>query len=191
MTPLSMSIELLRELIALDAQTGTLTWKPREARHFPPTAKQTGQHKANNWNSHLAGKPALTYKCRRHGYLTGALFGEWISAHRVVFALTLGRWPSGEIDHINGNPADNRPVNLRDVSHQENQRNMKRPRNNTSGTTGVIFDSTHGKWVARISANGQRNQHVGCFVSKSDAVAARKAAEALHGYHQNHGRATE
>ena len=60
MTPLSMSIELLRELIALDAQTGTLTWKPREARHFPPTAKQTGQHKANNWNSHLAGKPALT-----------------------------------------------------------------------------------------------------------------------------------
>lgn len=136
----------------------------------------------------MAGKPALAYQDLRHGYLTGSLFNRHISAHRVVFALTHGAWPAGEVDHINGNRTDNRPANLRDVPHRENLKNAKRAINNTSGTTGVTFDSTHGKWVARIAATGNRNRHVGCFVSKSEAVAARKAAEALHGYHPNHGR---
>ncbi len=172
----------------MDAATGALTWKAREAKHFSATEKQSAEHKAASWNRRLAGRPALAYVDRRYGYLTGALFDRHVSAHRVVYALAHGKWPDGEVDHINGNPADNRPSNLRDVSHRENQRNMKRPRNNTSGTSGVIFDSTNGKWVARISANGKVNRHVGCFVEKSDAVAARKAAESLHGYHPNHGR---
>ena len=183
-----VSVALLRELVAVDAGSGALTWKPRSPHHFAPTAKQTAEHKAANWNKRMAGKPALAYRDPRLGYLTGSIFNRHVSAHRVVFALTHGTWPAGEVDHINGKPADNRPANLRDVPHSENLKNAKRAANNTSGTTGVIFDSTHGKWVARIAAAGQSNRHVGCFVSKSDAVAARKAAEALHGYHPNHGR---
>jgi hypothetical protein len=182
-------VTLLRELVSLDVTTGALTWMPREARHFPPTAKQTAEHKAKNWNRRMAGKPALSYKDQRYGYLTGALLNRSIGAHRVVFALAHGRWPEGEIDHINGKPADNRPTNLRDVPHSMNQRNMKRQRNNTSGTTGVTFDSTHSKWVARIGGKG-RGSHVGCYVSKADAVAARKAAERALSYHPNHGRST-
>lgn len=183
----TIPVALLRELISLDETSGALTWKPREPRHFPSTPKQTAQHKATNWNKRMAGKPALSYQDKRYGYLTGALFGRLVGAHRVVFALAHGRWPAGEIDHINGDPADNRPSNLRDVTHLTNQRNMKRPRNNTSGTAGVYFDSIHCKWVARIGPRG-RGSHVGTFESKADAVAARKAAEAKFGYHPNHGR---
>ena len=48
-------------------------------------------------------------------------------AHRVAFLLMEGRWPEGVIDHINGDPADNRWVNLRHVTAAENHVNTGQP----------------------------------------------------------------
>ena len=41
-------MDVLRELISLDADTGVLTWKRRLAHHHKPTAKRTAEHIAAN-----------------------------------------------------------------------------------------------------------------------------------------------
>lgn len=56
--------------------------------------------------------------------------------------------------------------------------------NNTSGVSGVSYRKGNQKWQVRIADD----QHVGYFQTFNEAVAARKAAEKLHGYHPNHGR---
>ena len=45
-------------------------------------------------------------------------------SHHVVWAWHHGRFPTMQIDHINGNGFDNHIGNLREVNHSENLRNM-------------------------------------------------------------------
>lgn len=80
-----------------------------------------------------------------------------------------------EVDHINGNPSDNRKLNLRIVSHLENMQNKKIYKNNASGIIGVS-QRRNGKWYARIMVDGNE-MWLGTFETKEDAVAARRAAE--------------
>lgn len=105
--------------------------------------------------------------------------------HRLVWLITYGRWPEGQIDHINGVRDDNRIENLREVSVQENQRNTHIRIDNTSGVTGVSKELWG--WRARIKVGGKKI-NIGFFKSFDDAVAARKKAEAELGFHPNHGR---
>src|SRR3546814_20735333 len=86
--------------------------------------------------------------------------------------------------------SDNRLKNLRAVSIQQNRRNMRRPRRNTSGCLGVSRNPGSSTWRARIKVNG-KEVHLGSFKTKSEAAAARKAADRLHGYPPNHGRSSE
>lgn len=78
------------------------------------------------------------------------------------------------VDHINGNPSDNRKSNLRVVTQAKNMQNRKTNVNNTSGVTGVSFKN--GYWTARIMAN-KKEIFLGIFDNKDDAIKARKKAE--------------
>jgi hypothetical protein len=109
-----------------------------------------------------------------------------VQLHRAVFAVVHGRWPTDQIDHIDGDPTNNRVENLREVSGLENQRNMKRYTNNTSGYTGVRRTAS-GKWQALIADRGRRI-HLGVFEDVEDAAAVYRAKADELGYHKNHGR---
>ncbi len=77
-------------------------------------------------------------------------------AHRLAWALHTGSWPSGEIDHINGDESDNRMVNLRDTSKSVNQQNKRNPRSdNKSGFMGVCWHKGAGQWRAQITVHGK------------------------------------
>ena len=49
-----------------------------------------------------------------------------IKLHQLVWVLVYGRFPK-QIDHINGNPKDNRVENLREVTTSENNLNQVHP----------------------------------------------------------------
>jgi hypothetical protein len=156
----------LKEAFQYDPATGIVTWKlPAKGRTLerPLGTPIKG------------GYLILTFKRRQH------------LLHRVAWLLANGAWPEGDIDHINGDPSDNRICNLRDVPHVENMRNQKLPSDNKSGRIGVLYRKRDKVWCARISVNGKR-VHLGSFKTKEDAEAARNLAETQAGYHPNHGR---
>jgi hypothetical protein len=92
-------------------------------------------------------------------------------------------WPLNQIDHIDGNPSNNRISNLRDVSQTINAQNMPLRRDNSTGFFGVT--KHQGKFMVRLS-----RRYVGMFSTFEAAVSARKMAEIDAGYHPNHGRKT-
>ena len=107
--------------------------------------------------------------------------GKTYGAHRIIWLLAYGTWPTLSIDHINGNPADNRLSNLREATHSENVWNSRRRSSNSSGYKGVSFDKSSGKWQARIMRNYFR-VHIGLFDSPQLAYEAYcAAANAMHG----------
>ena len=118
------------------------------------------------------------------GHVVFTLFSRTYLVHRVAWAIHYGRWPEKDIDHHNGDPADNRICNLREVTHQENHRNCKRSKNNSSGFNGVYkYDNV---WCAEIMVD-YKKIWLGRFTNKQDAIAARQAANVKYGFTDRHG----
>lgn len=88
----------------------------------------------------------------RLGYVMLWLDGRSWYAHRLAWLYMTGHWPKKHIDHINGNPSDNRWANLRDVTVQANAQNRHRVRSdNKTGFMGVTRQgSAKNPFVAKI-----------------------------------------
>jgi hypothetical protein len=138
------------------------------------------------WRHRMKGRRAFCTK-DKHGYLVGRAFGPKLKAHRVVWFLHYNEWPNGELDHINGDKADNRVANLRDVDRSTNMRNTKISSTNSTGHTGVHYHKANKKYIAYIRHEGRLN-YLGSFLSLDQAVEARQKANLSFGYHPNHGR---
>lgn len=122
------------------------------------------------------GKPCGQHANQRDGYVLVRVGKKKMLAHKVIYAIVHGKMPDGDIDHLDGNPMNNRIENLRDVSKSENQHNHKIPKNNTSGFTGVTWSTNHRKWQAQIKV-GNQSIYLGRFENFEDAVEARKKAK--------------
>lgn len=91
-----------------------------------------------------------------HGYIAIRIDGQDYTAHRLVWLYVHGSEPSGYIDHINGDRADNRLANLRDVSQMVNMQNVYAAKSNSkTGLRGVSWHAQRGKYTARIKAGGR------------------------------------
>ncbi len=179
-----LGLDVLKRLLRYEPETGKLFWRPRTPDMFR-NGKHSAEHTCAKWNANNAGKEAFAYV--RNGYKYGVIYRVKYQAHRVIWFMVTGSWPDGQIDHINGNRADNRFENFRCVSHAENGRNQRLPRNNTSGAVGVCWSRFAGKWQASITVGGTKT-HIGYFDDFDEAVAARQAKSEEFGFHPNHGR---
>jgi hypothetical protein len=139
----------LRELYLYDAATGVFTRRV-----------SIRQFKAGE----VAG-----FRCGRGGAYVAIKIDQSIYfAHRLAWLYVHGEWPAQFIDHINGNPSDNRIANLRDVSNEVNAQNKRRARGG-SGLMGAY--PKYRKFRSYIHVDGEQ-RWIGSFNTAEEANAA-------------------
>jgi hypothetical protein len=166
----------LRELFRYEPKTGKLFWRKRPRMMFDTVDAYKG------WNARFAEQEAFTYVNK--GYRRGTLFRQSVYAHQVIWKMMAGI-DVAEIDHIDGNRLNNAWNNLRLAPPGTNQRNSAKRVDNVSGQMGVVKRGE--RWIAQVGHQGT-TKHIGIYNTKEEAVAARKAAEIMLGFHPNHGR---
>lgn len=145
----------LEDLFTYDRTTGQLLWAHR------PSNPQ--------WSATWAGKEAGT-KRPKDGYIWIRIGKVQVAAHRIAYTLATGEVLEEHdiVDHIDGNRTNNRPDNLRKVTHAENS--MNRAEHRGKKNVGV-YPTPSGKYRARL-----RNKHLGCFDTEEAAIEARRKA---------------
>lgn len=114
-----------------------------------------------------------SWSISKTGYPVANISGRVTKLHRYLLNI---KDPNVIVDHINGNPFDNRRQNLRLCKNAENVRNCKVSKNNTSGYTGIQKVKKSGKYRARITIN-RKEINLGRFEKIEDAIKARVEAE--------------
>lgn len=168
-----VSIDKILSLISYDPETGEVVWKERQG--------------DQSFNTLRAGKPAGNIHRpikSKTDYMRIRVMSVLYPMHRVAWAAHYGEWPTGSIDHIDGNGLNNRIENLRDVTSRENSINCRMSSNNTTGVNGV-WRNAHG-FVAEIMVN-RKKISLGSYGTIGEARAARLAADKLYGFYHAHG----
>ena len=131
------------------------------------------------------GKPAGSKQSR--GCFKVRLFKKDYLVHRIIYLLFNGKLDASKvIDHVDGNPANNRIENLREVSHSKNSLNRKNNQNK-SGVEGVCKIKVRNTeyWVATWYENCERKNKYFSIPKLGDYLAFEKAClerkERLHG----------
>ena len=115
---------------------------------------------------------------RKDGYYITRIDGTAYFLHRLAFLYMNGSWPE-EIDHIDGNPSNNKWNNLREVNSGQNK--MNRRRKIGKEYKGVVWHKQGQKWMAQINVDGE-HIYLGLFEDAKDAHKAYcKAATIYHG----------
>lgn len=92
------------------------------------------------------------------GYLVWNVNGKKYKLHRLIWMMVSGSWPSGLVDHKDGDKKNNRWSNLRDATEAVNSQNRIRARrDSSSGTLGVrTVDKDKHTAAIEIRVNGRR-----------------------------------
>lgn len=153
--------ERAMSLVAYEPETGLFRWKVRRNSHG--RAVNPGD---------VAGT------INKDGYVVINFSGKLWRGQRLAHLFMTGDVPPKgiDMDHINGNRADNRWANLRTVTRSQNNYNMGISKRNVSGVKGVSWVAKREKWLARLKVEG-KIIHLGEFKDKQLAIAARKAGE--------------
>lgn len=157
-----LTAERLGEVLSYEPEIGLFRWRVR--------------------TSNRVKVGAVAGRSNGNGYTRICVDGVQHYAHRLAWLAVHGEHPAGEIDHRNGDRADNRIENLRVASHAENGQNQALRATNTSGRHGVSWSKNHSKWVAYIVKAGKKKP-LGlfeCIERASEAYMAAKAS--LHAF---------
>lgn len=155
--------EAINRLLVVDAENGTVSKKAGKSKK--------GRRKSLNRYQHIEVE------------------GQILRVHRIVWEACFGPVPSGRIiDHIDGDPANNRITNLRLVDCGGNARNKCMNKTNTSGLPGV-GRLTESAWRVAITAQGRSIRLT--FASKEEAAKAALDIYKAEGFSPRHYAAIE
>lgn len=158
----TLCAEQVRLLLDYNVETGELRWTAAASKGRL-TQRVAGSMTANGYRQ---------VKIGRSMYL----------AHRLAWLIVHGEWPDGQIDHINGNRADNSLGNLRVLTHSQNKQNIAvTGTKSRSGLMGAVYvpgsSRRRERWESRIKVNGV-SRHLGRYASPEEAHAAYMRAKA-------------
>ena len=155
----------LKSILDYDEFTGVFTWKTKPSKNV------------------LVGSVAGCVN--KLGYRVITINKKQYREHRVAWLYVRGVNPK-LLDHINRDKTDNRIINLREASTQENARNQGLNPRNKSGFNGVSWCKLTGKWKAQIVVS-RKTISIGYFCDLSDACWARYGYNIMYGFSPTHG----
>ena len=161
MSHLDITLDQLCALLHYNPETGHFIWRVKTCRKVVPGT--------------IAGyvKP--------EGYRVIRIDKKRYRANRLAWFYMTGVWPTGDVDHIDGDPRNDTFKNLRDVSTAGNIQNQKRAhaRNKSSGLLGVSTLRSSKRWRARICTNGVHTL-IGWFDTAEEAHQAYLEVKRKH-----------
>lgn len=154
-------LAILRDLAEYSPSTGLFAWREKlnyRGRPFKRSGRRMG--------------------CiDQMGYVVLSVGDRKLRGHTAAWLLTFECLPEGEIDHINGNRADNRIANLRDVPRFINCQNRRKASSTSrTGLLGSHWSAVAQKYTAQITRKGIK-RHLGLFATAEEAHAAYVAAK--------------
>ena len=142
---LLIDADTLHSILHYDPNSGVFTWK------------------VNSGRSKLGKLAGANVK----GYIVIGYKGRKCLAHRLAFLYMTGKYPTSEVDHIDGDPSNNKWSNLREVSSKQNKENRhKANKNSTHGFLGVT--KNHNRYMAHICHN-KKSIYLGTFDTPEEA----------------------
>lgn len=144
----------LRRILNYDPETGIFTWAEKTSRKV------------------MVG--AIAGCLNKAGYIVIGIGGKLYYAHQLAWLYQTGEWLP-RVDHRDCDGSNNRWINLRPATAQQNALNSRRAVSNTSGFKGVSWHKGAGKWSAYIILDGKK-RHLGLHQRAEDAHAAYLAA---------------
>lgn len=145
--PPTLTFERLRHLLQYFPESGNFRWR----------VGRSGTRR-NGVAGHV----------NKEGYRDVCVDGRLYKAHRLAFLYMTGGWPTREIDHENGDRADNRWMNLREATSWQNKANQSPRMGRLKGAT---LDKRTGRWRASIQHKGKKI-HLGYFDTEVGAHCA-------------------
>lgn len=164
-------------------------------RHHQPPSDETLlramklRYRYDEINGRLVWEKPLRNMTKKPGDIVGGktsrryasvfLLGHRFSVHRLIWLWHHGHYPTGNIDHINGNQHDNRIENLRIATPAQNAANRVRKSKHGPG----VSVGSDGKYTARITIPATKKRlYLGRFSTSAEAEAAFIGASiVLHG----------
>lgn len=162
--PRVITAERLRELMDYNPDTGLFFWRVARGRGVQPGDEAGYLAKDGRGRIQVEGRPYLRY--------------------RLAWLWMKGEWPANDIDHIDGNPSNDRFSNLRDVTNLVNSQNRRAP--SIAKRVGTLLGTQYRPfqrkkpWNARIQCAG-KSFSLGYFATEQEAHAAYiKAKREMH-----------
>jgi hypothetical protein len=149
----------LKELLHYDPDTGVFTWIKTTSNRV-----KIGDRVGN---------------VMKAGYIEARILGKRTYLHRLAHLYMTGKWPEGDVDHINGDRADNRWHNLRDVSRRTNLQNRRSSHSRSSvGLLGVACNGD--RYRAQIKLPTGKTKYIGLYDTPEEAHEAYLMAKRKH-----------
>lgn len=175
-----ISIEYIQSILKLDPNSPSgLTWLPK---------KDLLSYVVRAWNTKYANKKAGTKHLSIQKYLSWTLGFRYLRKYMsfkcssIVFLLHNGYLTKNMcVQHIDHNPFNNNPSNLRECTKTQNSHNNKISNRNSSGCKNIYWIKNKSHWNVIIKLNG-KSYYFGTHKNKDDAIKASiEARKKLHG----------